>query len=109
MKCPKVKFISVSHSPENSWLWCRIPLISLPSLEPCDVAKAAVHTPISPRVGQSYTKADTRRRLLPSWGRRQELDVLGTLSSEGKEELREDYMAEGPSLGGAPQIQNRYT
>lgn len=84
MKCPKVKFISASYSPENSWLWCRIPLISLPSLEPCDLAKAAAHTPPAPEWVNVYIKIDTRRRSLCSWAHHQKLDVLRTFSGEGK-------------------------
>ena len=61
-KCPKVKFIGVSNSPENSWLQCRIPLISSPRLEPCNLAKAAAHPP-PPNL---YTKIDTCRRSLLS-------------------------------------------
>lgn len=106
MICPKVKFISASYSPENSWLWCRIPLISLASLELCDFAKAAAHTPPTPEWFSLYTKIDTHRRSLLSWGHHQKLDILRTFSSEGKEELIDDYMAEGPSLGWAPKIQN---
>ena len=55
IKCPKVKFISASNSPEYSWLQCQIPLISPPSLEFCDLARAAAHTH-QPQGGSACTQ-----------------------------------------------------
>lgn len=99
-KCPKVNFISVSNSAENSWLWCWISLIFLPSCKPCNSAKAAAHTPPNPEWFNLCTKIDVSGYSLLSCSHHWKLD-LKTVSSVGKDTCIDCYVEEWQNLAGS--------